>query len=577
MLIRFLLTALRPHRRAVAVIGLLQLAQTLASLLLPTLNGDLIDNGLVHGDTGYVLRTGIPLLGATLAQIVCSIGVTWLGTRVATAVGGELRSAIFRQVQRFSAREIGRFGTASLLTRTTNDVQQVQMLLALTFTLLVAAPIMCVGGVVLALDQDVPLSVTLLVAVPVLGAAAGLIVARMSPLARWTQTRIDAINRILAEQITGLRVVRAFVQNGREQRRFTAANAELTDVSVRVGRLTAYLFPTVLLALNASSVTVLWLGAHRVASGAMRIGSLTAFLTYLAQILMAVTLATSVFALLPRAHACAERITEVLDTESSVRPPARPVRPATVTGLVELRNVGLRFPGAGQPVLDGVTLRAGPGETVAVTGNTGSGKTTLANLIARLLDPTGGAVLLDGVDIRDLDPALLVRSVGLVSQRPHLFSGTIATNLRHGRPDATDDQLWQALRVARADDFVARLPGGLDAVVGPGGGNLSGGQRQRVAIARTLIRQPAVYVFDDCFSAVDTITERALRTELAGWTRAATVIVVAQRISTVRHADRIVVLDQGRIAGIGSHTELMAANPTYRDIVLSQLDEREAA
>jgi ATP-binding cassette subfamily B protein len=577
VLIRVLRAYLRPYRRPIALVVLLQFIQTLATLYLPTLNADVIDNGVVKGDIGYIVHTGGVMLAITLLQVVCSIGAVYFGAQTSMALGRDLRSAIFDRVHDFSAREVGRFGTPSLITRTTNDVQQVQMLALLSFTLMVMAPIMCVGGVVLALNQDVPLSSLLLVIVPVLAVIVALIIMRMRPLFRRMQVRLDRINQVLREQIGGVRVVRAFVRDGSERDRFGVANTELFDVSLGVGRLMALMFPAVLLVINVSSVAVLWYGGHRIASGAMQIGALTAFLNYLVQILMSVMMATFMFVMVPRAEVCAERIQEVLDTESSVVPPAAPIRPAGSRGLLELRRVEFHYPGAEQPVIKGVDLIARPGETTAVIGSTGSGKTTLLNLIPRLFDATAGSVLVDGVDVRELDPAALAEAVGLVPQRPYLFSGTVASNLRYGKPDATDEELWRALEIAQARDFVESMPERLDAPIAQGGTNVSGGQRQRLAIARALVHQPEIYLFDDSFSALDYATDAALRAALARETSDATVVIVAQRVSTIRHADRIVVLDDGRVVGTGTHSELMEDNETYREIVLSQLTEQEAA
>ena len=577
MLIRVLRAYLRPYRKPIALVVLLQLIQTLATLYLPTLNADVIDNGVVKGDISYILHTGGVMLAVTLLQVVCAIGAVYFGAQTSMALGRDLRAAIFDRVQDFSAREVGRFGTPSLITRTTNDVQQVQMLALLSFTLMVMAPIMCVGGIVLALNQDVPLSSLLLVIVPVLAVIVALIIARMRPLFRLMQVRLDRINRVLREQISGVRVVRAFVRDGGERDRFGVANTELFDVSLGVGRLTALMFPAVLLVMNLSSVGVLWYGGHRIASGALEIGALTAFLNYLVQILMSVMMATFMFVMVPRAEVCAERIQEVLGTESSVVPPATPLRPTVARGLLELRNVEFRYPGAEQPVINGVDLIARPGETTAVIGSTGSGKTTLLNLVPRLFDATGGTVLVDGVDVRQLDPAALSEAVGFVPQRPYLFSGTVASNLRYGKPDATDEELWRALEIAQARDFVESMPEQLEAPIAQGGTNVSGGQRQRLAIARALVRRPEIYLFDDSFSALDYATDAALRAALARETSDATVVIVAQRVSTIRHADRIVVLDDGRVVGTGTHSELMDGNQTYREIVLSQLTEQEAA
>ncbi|GAA0321619.1 ABC transporter ATP-binding protein/permease [Actinoallomurus spadix] len=577
MLIRLLRAHLRPYRRPLALVVALQLVQTLANLYLPTLNADIIDQGVVKGDTGYIMKTGGVMLAVSLVQIVCSIGAVYFGARTAMAVGRDIRSAVFTRVQSFSAREVGRFGTPSLITRTTNDVQQVQMLALMTFTIMIAAPIMGIGGIVLALNQNLSLSSLLLVVVPVLGVVILLIISRMRSLFRRMQERIDTINRVLREQITGVRVIRAFVRDVPEQRRFDTANAELLDVSLGTGRLMALMFPFVMLIMNVSSVAVLWFGGHLIDGGSMEVGALTAYLSYLMQILMAVMMATFMFMMVPRAEVCAERIQEVLETESSVVPPADPVRALGVHGHLELRDVEFRYPGAEAPVLSGVDLVARPGEVTAIIGSTGSGKTTLLNLIPRLMDVTGGSVLVDGVDVRELDPVTLSDAVGFVPQRPYLFSGTVASNLRYGKPDATDEDLWHALEIAQARDFVERMDGGLDAKIDQGGTNVSGGQRQRLAIARALVRRPEIYLFDDSFSALDYATDAALRGALTAETAEATVVIVAQRVSTIRHATRIIVLDGGRVVGAGTHHELMDTNETYREIVLSQLTEQEAA
>jgi ATP-binding cassette subfamily B protein len=577
VLIRLLRDYLRPYRRPVAAVILLQLVQTLATLYLPTLNADIIDNGVIRGDTGYIIHTGGIMLAVAFVQIICSVGAVYLGARTAMAVGRDMRQAVFSRVMEFSAREVGRFGTPSLITRTTNDVQQVQMLALMTFTMMVSAPIMCVGGILLALNQDVPLSSLLLVAVPLLAIIVTLIISRMRPLFRLMQERVDGISSVLREQITGVRVVRAFVRDGQERDRFAAASTELFDVSLGTGRLMALMFPSVMLVLNLSSVAVLWFGGHLVASGSMQIGSLTAFLTYLLQILMSVMMATFMFMLVPRAEVCAERIVEVLDTEPDIIQPASPVRGLATRGHLELRDVEFRYPGAQEPVLRGISLAARPGETTAIIGGTGSGKTTLLNLIPRLMDATGGSVLVDNVNVRDLDPAVLSDAVGFVPQKPYLFSGTVASNLRYGKPDATDDDLWRALETAQARDFVERMPDGLDAPIAQGGTNVSGGQRQRLAIARALVHRPEIYLFDDSFSALDYATDAALRAALAHETADATVVIVAQRVSTIRHADQIVVLDEGTVVATGTHAELMGTDETYREIVLSQLTEQEAA
>ncbi|MEV6595655.1 ABC transporter ATP-binding protein [Actinoplanes sp. NPDC051346] len=577
MLIRLLRARLRPYRKSILLVVLFQFVATLATLYLPALNADIIDEGVVPGDTGYVLEVGAAMLGVTLVQIVAQIAAVYFGAQVAMGAGRDIRAAIFDRVMSFSAREVGQFGAPSLITRVTNDVQQVQMLVLMGFLLMVSAPIMCVGGILLALREDVPLSGLLLVIVPLLLIVVVVLIAFMRPLFRGMQTRIDTVNRIMREQITGIRVIRAFVRDDREQARYGAANDDLTDVSLRAGKLMALMFPTVMLVVNVSSVAVLWFGGHRIDSGPMEIGALTAFLSYLMQILMAIMMATFMLVMIPRADVCAERIQEVLDTEASVRLPVAPVTTLDRHGHLELRDVDFHYPGAEAPVLSGISLRARPGEVTAVIGSTGSGKTTLLNLVPRLFDATGGTVLVDGVDVRDLDAGLLSRTVGLVPQKPYLFTGTVASNLRYGNPDATDEELWAALEVAQARDFVERMDGGLEASIAQGGTNVSGGQRQRLAIARVLVHRPEIYLFDDSFSALDYATDAALRAALTRQTADATVVIVAQRVSTIRDADRIVVLDDGLVVGSGTHGELMETNQTYREIVLSQLTEQEAA
>ncbi|GAA2394318.1 ABC transporter transmembrane domain-containing protein [Streptomyces coeruleofuscus] len=577
MLIRLLRTHLRPYKRPITLLVLLQFLQTCATLYLPTLNADIIDQGVVNGDTGYILGYGALMIGISLVQVVCNIGAVYYGARTASALGRDVRAAVFDRVQSFSAREVGHFGAPSLITRTTNDVQQVQMLALMTFTLVVSAPIMCVGGIVLALGLDVPLSGVLVAVVPVLGICVTLIVRRLRPLFRSMQERLDTVNRVLREQITGNRVIRAFVRDEYEQQRFRKANTDLTDFALGTGNLLALMFPIVMTVVNLSSIAVVWFGAHRIDSGGMQIGDLTAFLAYLMQIVMSVMMATFMFMMVPRAEVCAERIQEVLDTSSSVVPPSAPVRELRRHGHLELRGAGFRYPGAEEPVLRAVDLVARPGETTAVIGSTGSGKSTLLGLVPRLFDATDGQVLVDGVEVARIDPELLAKTVGMVPQKPYLFAGTVATNLRYGNPDATDEELWHALEVAQARDFVERLEGGLDAPVSQGGTNVSGGQRQRLAIARTLVQRPEIYLFDDSFSALDYATDAALRAALAQETAEATVVIVAQRVATIRDADRIVVLDGGRVVGTGRHHELMADNETYREIVLSQLTEAEAA
>jgi ATP-binding cassette, subfamily B, multidrug efflux pump len=577
VLIQLLRGYLRPYKSDIVLVVAFQFIQTLATLYLPTLNADIIDKGVVLGDTGYVMRVGAGMLGITVLQIVAQAVAVYFGARTAMAVGRDVRGGIFTQVQKFSAREVGQFGAPSLITRTTNDVQQVQMLVLLTFTLMVSAPIMCVGGIVLALRQDVPLSGLLLVIVPLLVIIVSLIIRRMRPLFRSMQVKIDRVNQVMREQIAGIRVIRAFVRDDREQARYKTSNDELTDVSLKAGKLMALMFPTVMLLVNVSSIAVLWFGGHRIDSGHMQVGALTAFLSYLMQILMSIMMATFMFVMIPRAEVCAERIQEVLTTQSSVVPPRAPVTQLSRHGFLELRGIEFRYPGAEVPVLCDVNLTARPREVTAIIGSTGSGKTTLLNLVPRLFDATEGQVLVDGVDVRDLDEQLLSRTVGLVPQKPYLFTGTVATNLRYGNPDATDEELWEALEIAQARGFVERMEGGLDAPIAQGGTNVSGGQRQRLAIARVLVARPEIYLFDDSFSALDYATDAALRSALTAYIADATVVVVAQRVSTIRDADRIVVLDDGRVVGTGTHAELMDSNDTYREIVLSQLTEQEAA
>ena len=577
MLVRLLRSYLRPYAGLLTAVVVLQLVGTIASLYLPTLNADIIDNGVAKGDTAYIVSTGGIMLAVTLLQVVCSIAAVYFGARTAMSFGRDVRGAVFRQVGRFSDREVQKFGAPSLITRNTNDVQQVQMLVLMTCTMLIAAPIMMIGGVIMALRQDAGLSWLLLISVPVLVISIGLIVIRMVPQFRRMQTRIDAVNRVLREQITGIRVVRAFVREPEETKRFARANDELTDTALRVGRLMALMFPTVMLVLNVSSVAVLWFGAHRVDAGSIQIGSLLAFLNYLMQILMAVMMATFMMVMVPRAAVCADRIGEVLATDSSVVLPENGVLPAERTGLVRFDDVEFSYPGALDPVLKHISFTARPGTTTAIIGSTGAGKTTLLSLIPRLFDVTGGRVLLDGVDVRDLDPEALWNSVGLVPQRPYLFSGTVASNLRYGNPDATDAQLWQALEVAQAKDFVEAMPDRLEARIAQGGTNVSGGQRQRLAIARAVVSNPTVYLFDDSFSALDLGTDGRLRAALRPLARAATVIVVAQRVSTITEADTILVLEDGAIVGSGTHEELLDTCSTYLEIVESQLTAGAAA
>jgi ATP-binding cassette subfamily B multidrug efflux pump len=577
MLLRILRTHLAAYKPWLAAIVVLQFTATVAMLYLPSLNADIIDKGVALGDTDYILHTGAVMLAVSLLQIACSVVAVACSARTAMSFGRDLRAAVFHRVGSFSGREVAQFGAPSLITRNTNDVQQVQMLALLGCTLAVQVPIMMVGGIVMAMREDFGLSWLLAVVVPALFLSVGLVVSQMVPSFRLVQTRIDDVNRILREQISGIRVVRAFVREPRETRRFADANDGLTEVSVRAGRWMATMFPLVMLVVNISSVAVIWYGGHRVNAGQMEVGALTAFLSYLMQILMSVMMGTFMLMQVPRSAVCADRIAEVLDTVPSVVPPEAGVRELTQRGHLELDGVAFTYPGAEQPVLCDVSFSARPGQTVAIIGSTGAGKSTLINLVPRLFDATAGAVRVDGVDVRDLEPEVLWSRIGLVPQRAFLFTGTVRSNLLHGRPDATDDELWHALEVAQARDFVERMPEQLDAPIVQGGTNVSGGQRQRLAIARALVRRPEVYLFDDAFSALDLATDARLRAALRPETRDATVVVVAQRVSTIRDADLILVLEDGRVVGRGTHTELLADNPTYQEIVASQLTAEEAA
>jgi ATP-binding cassette subfamily B protein len=571
MLIRILRRYLQPYKREIAIIVVLQLIGTIASLTLPSLNADIIDNGILRGDTGYILRIGGWMLAVSLIQAMVTIAAVYFGARTAMAFGRDIRSAFFHKVIEFSSREMGSFGAPSLLTRNTNDVQQVQMLVLMTFTMLITAPIMMVGGVVMALREDIGLSWLILALVPTLSVIIWFILSHMVPGFRVMQTRLDAVNKVLREQITGIRVVRAFVREPFEAMRFSEANDDLTKVSIYVGRWMAAIFPSVMLVMNLSSVAVLWFGGLRVDSGEMQIGSLTAFLTYIIQILMSVMMATFMLMLLPRASVSADRIGEVLDTDSSVVPPKDGATVLPDHGTVEFDNVSFAYPGASHPVLSDISFAARPGQTTAIIGSTGSGKTTLISLIPRLLDVTQGRVLVDGVDVRDIELDTLWSKIGIVPQTIYLFSGTVASNLRYGVPDATDDEMWEALEIAQAREFVEAMPDGLDSHIAQGGTNVSGGQRQRLAIARALIRKPELYIFDDSFSALDVTTDARLRHALQDVTGEATVIIVAQRVSTIMDADQIVVLEDGGIVGLGSHEELLERCTPYAEIVDSQL------
>ncbi|MFD6092681.1 ABC transporter ATP-binding protein [Oerskovia sp. NPDC060338] len=579
MLQRLLKTYLRPYWTPISILLVLQLVQTIATLYLPSLNADIIDKGVTQGDTAYIMRTGGVMLAISLGQVICAIVAVYFGAKVAMSFGRDVRNGLFTRVQSFSAQEMGVLGAPSLITRTTNDVQQVQMVVLMGFTIMVMAPIMLVGGVIMALQEDVELSALLLVVVPVLGIVVGLIISRMVPYFRKMQKRIDAINGVLREQISGIRVIRAFVRERREEERFAVANDRLYDTSLRVGKLMALMFPTVMLVMNATSVAVLWFGAYRVEDG-MQIGALTAFLSYIMYILMAVMMSTMIFMMVPRAAVSAERIGEVLDTETTVVESPAPVRLAPRedrTGIITFEDVDFRYPGAEDPVLHDLTFTARPGGTTAIIGSTGSGKTTLLQLVPRLFDATNGSVRIDGTDVRDVALQDLWSMIGYVPQKAYLFSGTVRDNVCYGKEDATDAEVWDALEVAQAREFVEQLEGQLDAPVAQGGTNFSGGQRQRLAIARAIVRKPSVYLFDDSFSALDYATDAALRLALAPRTREATVLLVAQRVATIRHAEQIVVLEHGRIVGTGTHDELLETCETYQEIVYSQLSAQEAA
>lgn len=578
MLIRLLKKYLRPYSWRIVFILVLQLIGAITTLYLPSLNADIIDQGVAKGDTGRILTLGGWMLGVTLLQIAAVIVATYFAATTAMGFGRDVRGALFHRVGTFSEREVTQFGAPSLITRTTNDVQQVQTLVVMSATLMVSAPIMFVGGIIMAIKQDVGLSWLVAVAVPVLVVAIGFIARKMVPQFRMMQVKLDAVNRVLREQITGVRVVRAFVREGYEADRFATANQQLTATSLAVGKLFALMFPIVMLVLNASSVAVLWFGGLRIDSGAIEVGTLTAFLTYLMQILMSVMMATFMLVMIPRAAVCAERVGEVLDTETSVTPPTVAASlDAPLSGRIELNSVTFSYPGADDPVLRDIDLVAEPGTTTAIIGSTGAGKTTLVNLVPRLFDATDGEVLLGGVNVRDLDPDTLWAAMALVPQRSYLFSGTVASNLRFGNEKATDEELWEALRVAQAEDFVSAMPGGLDAAIAQGGTNVSGGQRQRLAIARALVRKPAVCLLDDSFSALDTTTDARVRAALRPYLPDMTMIVVAQRVSTIRDADQILVLEDGEIVGRGRHDELVETCETYAEIVSSQLSAEASA
>ena len=579
-MIGLLRTYLRPYSRQVLVVMGLLLVQAIGNLYLPDLNAGIINNGVARGDNDYILRTGGLMLVVAGLLGVAAIAAVYGGARIAMGFGRDLRSAIFAKVETFSQVEVNHFGPASLITRNTNDVQQVQTLVFLALTVIISAPILIVGGVIMALRTDVPLSGLLLVVVPLMGLVIAVVMSRAIPLFQAMQVKIDRINRVMRETLAGVRVIRAFVQTGHEEARFDDASRDLFDTTLRVNRLFALTIPTMTAILNLSTVAVLWFGAMRVESGQLSIGNLTAFLQYLTQILFAVLTAVFMFILIPRAAVSSSRIREVLDTEPTIRDSERPIAlaaaPAGERGVVEFRDVEFRYPGAEEPVLRGISFRAAPGETTAIVGSTGSGKSTLVNLIPRFYDATGGSVMVDGIDVRELAREDLWSRIGLIPQKAFLFNGTIAGNLRYGDQAATDDELWRALDIAQGRDFVEEMDGRLEAPITQGGSNVSGGQRQRLAIARALVKKAGIFVFDDSFSALDFSTDARLRAALGRELGEATVIIVAQRVGTIMNADRIVVMNAGRVVGIGTHSELLDSNETYREIVYSQLSEAEA-
>ena len=573
---RLIFTYLKPYWKELLAVLVLQVLATAMSLYLPNLNAQIIDDGVVKGDTDLIWRSGALMLLFSLVQAAGQIGATWFGALIAMSLGRDIRAAIFDRALSFSTREVRDFGASSLLTRNTNDVLQVQTIAQTTLTIIVGAPIMMVGGFIMAVREDFGLSWIIAVGVAVLGVAISLLMIFASPLFQRMQTNLDALNRVLREQISGIRVIRAFIREDHESKRFEDANQDVYSVTLRASRLMVLLFPIAMFMVNVSSVAVIWFGAFRIDSGDIQIGQMTAFLNYLIQILISVLMSTMLLVLAPRSAVSADRILEVLDTEPTVAPPTDPITPQELTGVVEFRDVTFTYPGAEDPVLADLSFTLAPGRTTAIIGSTGSGKSTLVNLIPRLYDVSSGEVLVDGVDVRRLDPDALWSRIGLVPQKPYLFSGTVASNLLYGRPDATQEQMWEALRIARAADFVEKLDGGLAAHIAQGGTNVSGGQRQRLSIARALVKEPAIYVFDDSFSALDVATDARLRAALAPATADRATLIVAQRVATIRGADEILVLEHGRIVGRGTHEELLADNATYQEIVDSQLGAEEA-
>jgi ATP-binding cassette subfamily B multidrug efflux pump len=570
-------TYLEPYWKQIVLVLALLLVQAITNLYLPSLNADIINNGVSKGDTAYIMSKGGVMLGITLLMGIAAIVSVYWGSKTAMAFGRDLRAAIFAKVQTFSQQEVNLFGAPSLITRNTNDVQQLQMMVVFSLNMIIMAPITVVGGVIMALREDVPLSGILVVIIPFMAVVIGLLASRAVPLFKAMQVKIDRVNQVMREKLSGIRVIRAFVRTGYEQERFDEANSDLTDTALKVNRLLALMMPALMAIMNLSLVAVMWFGGLRIESGAMPIGNLTAFLTYIMQILFSVLMATIMFVMVPRAAVSAERIRAVLKTDPSVSDPEVPAAEAGHKGCIEFKDVEFRYPGAEHPVLCGISFSARPGEVTAIIGSTGSGKSTLINLIPRLYDITSGSIELDGVDIREMRREDLWRKIGFVPQKAFLFSGTVASNLRYGKADATDDEVWHALQVAQARTFVSEMPEGLEAPITQGGSSVSGGQRQRLAIARALVKDPEVYVFDDSFSALDFKTDSMLRAALKKEITHATTIIVAQRVSTIMRADRIIVLDAGVIAGIGTHEELMKDNAIYREIVFSQLSEEEVA
>ncbi|AEE97362.1 ABC transporter ATP-binding protein [Mahella australiensis] len=574
LLVKFL----KPYWKQITLAIILLVVQAISNLYLPNLNADIINNGVAKGDIDYIINTGGFMLAVTLLLAICAVASAYLGSKTAMAFGRDVRRAIFYKVESFSQAEVDKFGTPSLITRNTNDVQQVQMLVLLGLNLMVMAPIMAIGGIIMALRQDVVLSYSIIIIVPIMAAIVGLMLWKATPLFRSIQVKIDRVNQVMREKLMGVRVIRAFVKNEHEAKRFDEANRDLTATTLKVNRIMAFAMPSLMAVMNLATVAIVWFGAGRIDSGAMPIGNLTAFLTYIMQIMISVMMAMGMFIMVPRAEASAERLSEVLDTEPSIKDTPTPAAPSDIKGYLEFRNVEFSYPGAEEPVLKGISFEARPGQTTAIIGSTGCGKTTLVNLIPRFYDVTGGSILIDGTDIRDMTQQNLRDKIGLVPQKAFLFSGTVADNLRYGNENATDDELWHALEVAQAKDFVMEMPGQLDAPIEQGGTNVSGGQRQRLAIARALVKKPEIYVFDDSFSALDFKTDAKLRLALKGETSGSTVVIVAQRVSTIMDADRIIALnDNGIIAGIGTHAQLMETCDVYREIVYSQLSKEEIA